>query len=66
MTATPPVDRAATSRLIATLEHAWAAIRTQHPEVPQVVIVVASGSDPAASSCIGPPRRRPLATHRPA
>jgi hypothetical protein len=46
MTAAPPVDRAAASRLVAALEHAWTAIRTQHPDVPQVVIVVASGSDP--------------------
>jgi hypothetical protein len=45
MTAAPPVDRAA-SCLVAALEHAWTAIRTQHPDVPQVVIVVASGSDP--------------------
>jgi hypothetical protein len=46
MTAAPPVDRAAASRLVAALEHAWSAIRTRHPDVPQVVIVVASGSDP--------------------
>jgi hypothetical protein len=46
MTATPPVDRAAASRLVAVLEHTWAAIRSLHPDVPQVVIVVASGSDP--------------------
>jgi hypothetical protein len=46
MTATPSVDRAAASRLVAALEHAWSAIRTQHADVPQVVIVVASGSDP--------------------
>ena len=46
MTAAPPVDRAAASRLVAALEHAWSAIRTWHPDVPQVVIVVASGSDP--------------------
>jgi hypothetical protein len=45
MTATPSVDRAA-SRLVAALEHAWTAIRRRHPDVPQVVIVVASGSDP--------------------
>jgi hypothetical protein len=43
-TATP--DHAAASRLVAALEHAWSAIRGHHPEVPQVVIVVASGSDP--------------------
>jgi hypothetical protein len=41
-----PVDRAAASRLVAALEHAWTAIRRHHPDVPQVVIVVASGSDP--------------------
>jgi hypothetical protein len=46
MTATPAVDRAAASRLVAALEHTWTAIRTHHPEVPEVVIVVASGSDP--------------------
>ncbi len=43
-TATP--DHAAASRLVAALEHAWSAIRGHHPEVPQEVIVVASGSDP--------------------
>jgi hypothetical protein len=41
-----PVDQAAASRLVAALEHAWTAIRSYHPDVPQVVIVVASGSDP--------------------
>ena len=46
MTAAPPVDHAAASRLVAALEHAWTAICGHHPEVPQVVIVVASGSDP--------------------
>jgi hypothetical protein len=30
-----PVDRPAASRLVAALEHAWAAIRTLHPEVPR-------------------------------
>jgi hypothetical protein len=40
-----PVDRATASRLVA-LEYAWTAIRSHHPEVPQVVIVVASGSGP--------------------
>jgi hypothetical protein len=29
----------------AVLEHAWTAIRRHHPDVPQAVIVVASGSD---------------------
>jgi hypothetical protein len=43
---TAPVDHAAASRLIAALEHAWTTIRSHHPDVPQVVIVVAAGSDP--------------------
>jgi hypothetical protein len=46
MTAAASADRAGASRLVAALEHAWAAIRSRHPDVPQVVIVVASGSDP--------------------
>ena len=46
MTPAPPVDRAAASRLVAALEHAWTSIRTHHPDVPQAVVVVASGSDP--------------------
>jgi hypothetical protein len=41
-----PADRAAASRLVAAQEHAWNAIRSHHPDVPEVVIVVASGSDP--------------------
>ena len=58
MTATPPVDRAAASRLVAALEHAWTAIRRRHPDVPQVVIVVASGSDPRQAAQPRPRRRR--------
>src|SRR5215218_2218340 len=47
MTATAgPGDIVAASRLVAALEHAWTAIRRHHPDVPRVVIVVASGSDP--------------------
>jgi hypothetical protein len=46
MTAAAPADTVAASRLVAALEHAWAAIRRHDPEVPRVVIVVASGSDP--------------------
>jgi hypothetical protein len=46
MTADAPADRDAASRLVATEEHAWTAIRTQHPDVPYDVMVVASGSDP--------------------
>jgi hypothetical protein len=37
---TVPADRAAASRLVAALEHAWAAIRSHHPDLPQAVIVV--------------------------
>ena len=46
MTAAPPADRAAATPLVAALEQAWIAIRRHHPDVPRVVIVVASGSDP--------------------
>jgi hypothetical protein len=35
----------AASPLVAALERAWAAIRTQHPDVPEAVLVVASGGD---------------------
>jgi hypothetical protein len=35
--------------LVAALEDAWSAIRTQHPEVPAAVLVVASGSPAKAS-----------------
>ena len=45
MTAVEPADRAAACRLVAALEHAWTAIRSHHPQIPQVVMVVASGSD---------------------
>jgi hypothetical protein len=66
MTAAPPVDRAAARRLVAALEHAWTAIRTEHPEVPEVVIVVASRSDPRSRRLnLEPLHRRPLATHQP-
>jgi hypothetical protein len=43
-----PGDPVSASRLIAALEHAWGAIRISHPEVPDAVLVVASGSDPRA------------------
>jgi hypothetical protein len=39
-------DAVSGSRLVAALEGAWGAIRTGHPEVPDAVLVVASGSDP--------------------
>jgi hypothetical protein len=34
-----------TSLLLAALEHAWQIIRTRHPDVPEAVLVVASGSE---------------------
>lgn len=36
---------ATTSLLVAVLESAWEAIRARHPQVPEVVVVVAAGSD---------------------
>jgi hypothetical protein len=41
----PTPTPAAASRLVAALEAAWTAIRTRHPQVPEVVLVVAAGSD---------------------
>jgi hypothetical protein len=35
----------AASLLVAALEHAWQTIRTRHPDVPDAVLVVASGSE---------------------
>jgi hypothetical protein len=46
MIATEAADMVATSRLVAALEHAWTTIRRHHPDVPQVVMVVASSSEP--------------------
>jgi hypothetical protein len=40
-----PTVTGAASPLLAALEHAWAAIRARHPEVPDAVLVVASGGD---------------------
>ena len=41
---TTPSDGAA-SLLVAALEHTWQTIRTRHPELPQAVLVVASGAE---------------------
>jgi hypothetical protein len=46
MTAPAPTVATAASRLVAALERTWTAIRDRHPEVPEVVLVVAAGSDP--------------------
>jgi hypothetical protein len=40
-----PSRDGAASLLVAALEHAWQTIRTRHPDVPDAVLVVASGTD---------------------
>jgi DnaJ domain len=42
---TAPGESPAASRLLAVLEDTWTAIRRNHPEVPPVVIIIASGTD---------------------
>jgi hypothetical protein len=37
--------QAAASAVVAALEQAWTAIRTHHPEVPQVVVILGAGSE---------------------
>jgi hypothetical protein len=40
-----PSPDGAASLLVAALEHAWQTIRSRHPDVPEAVLVVASGSE---------------------
>jgi hypothetical protein len=40
-----PDNSAVVSRLLAVLEDAWTAIRRHHPQIPPVVIIIASGSN---------------------
>jgi hypothetical protein len=40
-----PTPDGTASLLVAALEHAWQTIRTRHPDVPEAVLVVASGSE---------------------
>jgi hypothetical protein len=40
-----PSQDGAASLLVAALEHTWQSIRTRHPDVPDTVVVVASGSE---------------------
>jgi hypothetical protein len=40
-----PSPDGAASLLVAALEHAWQTIRRRHPDVPEAVLVVASGSE---------------------
>ena len=45
-TVTPPAhDSYVISRLIGVLENLWLAIRARHPEIPAVVIIIASGTE---------------------
>jgi hypothetical protein len=39
------IPNGAASLLLAALEHAWQTIRSRHPDVPEAVLVVASGSE---------------------
>jgi hypothetical protein len=41
----PTTPDGAASLLVAALEHAWQTIRRRHPDVPEAVLVVASGTD---------------------
>ena len=41
---TPPGESPAASRLLAVLEDTWTAIRRNHPQIPPVVIIIASGT----------------------
>src|SRR4051794_5933069 len=52
LTPTCQPDPFTTARLVTVLEAVWAAIRTRHPEVPAVVIVVASGSPARANDTL--------------
>jgi hypothetical protein len=42
---TTPTPQVAASAVVAALEQAWATIRTHHPDVPQVVVVLGAGSE---------------------
>ena len=44
MSPTRPASSNAASVLVAALERAWTQIRARHPQVPEVVMAVASGS----------------------
>jgi hypothetical protein len=43
--ANPTTPNGAASLLVAALEHTWQTIRTRHPDVPDAVLVVASGAE---------------------
>ena len=46
----------AASRVLIMLEETWQAIRARHPEMPPVVIIIASGTTTVAGSAPGTPR----------
>jgi hypothetical protein len=52
-----PVDKTPPAAWVAALEHAWTAIPSHYADVPQVVIVVASGSAPRQAAQL---RARPV------
>jgi hypothetical protein len=43
--ANPTMTDGAASLLVAALEHTWQSIRSRHPQVPEAVLVVASGAE---------------------
>jgi hypothetical protein len=43
--ANPTIPNGAASLLVAALEHTWHTIRSRHPDVPDAVLVVASGAE---------------------
>jgi hypothetical protein len=45
MTTTATTPEVAASAVVAAMEHAWTAIRTQHPEVPEVIVILGAGSE---------------------
>ncbi len=45
MSAEPTPSPQAASAVVAALEHAWAAIRAHHPDVPHVVVILGAGSE---------------------
>jgi hypothetical protein len=52
---------ASASHLVAALERSWSALRDRHPEIPEVVLVVASGAGPRRRGGeVGPLRGWPL------
>jgi hypothetical protein len=45
LSAEPTTNPQAASAVVAALEHAWTAIRANHPDVPEVVVILGAGSE---------------------